>query len=176
MADMQDLNFDARTVEPNEPFDAIPAGEYDVVIVSSSIEPTKSGTGRFLKLELQILGGQFQNRKLWDRLNIWNQNAQAVQIAKGTLSAICRAVNVMAPRNSEELHNKPLRCRVVVEDGQNPGEKWNAIKGYKSRHSGGVPTLPGMAVAPLAARQGEQHATTAPAATANGGAARPSGW
>ena len=173
MADINELNFDARSVEPNEALDAIPAGEYDVIIVASSIEPTKSGNGRFIKLELQVLSGQHQNRKLWDRLNIWNPNAQAVQIAKGTLSAICRAVNVMTPRSTEELHNKPLRCKVAVEDGQNAGEKRNAIKGYKPRHAGGAT----LAVAPLAARVAEspaQPATTA--AAANGGAGRPSGW
>lgn len=126
--------FDARTVEPNQGFEALPAGEYPAVIIGSEMKQTKAGDGQFLKLELQILNGPFQNRKLFDRLNLVNKNDQAVQIAKGTLSAICRAVNVLTPKDSAELHNKPLTIKVAVgkDDKGNPN---NEVKGYKPRHA-----------------------------------------
>lgn len=132
---MADLgNFNAAEVEPNVGFDPIPAGEYDAVIVSSAKEPTKSGNGSFLKLELQILTGQFQNRKLWDRLNLDNPNQKAVQIARGTLSAICRAVGVLTPKDSSELHNKPLKIKVAIEKSEEFGDR-NAIKSYAGKAS-----------------------------------------
>lgn len=136
--------FDAGAVAPNEGFDVLPAGEYDVVIVSSVVEPTSKGDGKFLKLKLQVLNGEFQNRRLWDRLNLWNPSAKAVEIAKGTLSAICRAVGVLTPGDSSELHNKPLRVKVKVEKSEEYGEQ-NKVTGYKPRNgqpAAAAPTQP----------------------------------
>ena len=142
--------FDANQHEPNQ-FDVLPAGDYDVCIVASEMKPTKAGTGKYLELKLQVLGGQYQNRFLWDRLNIDNPNATAVTIAKGTLSAICRAVGVLTPRDSAELHNRPLKAVVRVgKDGSNNPS--NEIKGYKSRHVGAAttaePPMPAGQIAP----------------------------
>ena len=138
---MANLNgFDANQHEPSG-FDVLPAGDYDVCIVASEMKPTKAGTGSFLYLKLQVLTGPYQNKPLFDRLNLDNPNATAVKIAKGTLSAICRAVGVMTPKDSSELHNKPLKATVrVTKDGE--GNPSNEIKGYKSRHVGAATTMP----------------------------------
>lgn len=124
--------FNANNVKPNKGFDALPVGEYDAIIVASEMKPTNAGNGEYLNLTLQVLSGQYQNRKLWDLLNLKNPSQDAVDIAKGTLSAICRAVNVMEPNDSSELHNKPLRVRVKIDkDGR------NKITSYKPRQAGG---------------------------------------
>ncbi len=124
--------FNAADVDPNVGFDAIPAGDYDAVITASELKETKSGTGKYLQLTLQILSGEYQNRKLWDRLNLENQNEKAVTIARGTLSAICRAVGVLTPNDSSELHDKPLRIRVKVRKDQE-GNPQNEIGSYSKR-------------------------------------------
>ena len=95
--------FDANQYEAQS-FDVLPAGEYDVVIISSTVQETKSGTGKFLKLELQVINGQFKNRKLFDNLNLWNSSAQAQTIARGQMSSICRAIGNLTPMDSSELH------------------------------------------------------------------------
>ena len=129
---MADLGgFDATKVDPNVGFDPIPAGEYPVVISASERKTTKAGNGSFLALELQVVSGPFQNRKLWDNLNLDNPNAQTVQIARGTLSAICRAIGVLTPKDSIELHNKPLVAKVAIEKDATYGDK-NIIKAYKA--------------------------------------------
>ncbi len=127
---MASLDFDANTYEPNKPLDIIPPGEYDAIIVASTRKPNSKGTGELLAIELQITSGECQNRKLYDNLNLWNQNQQALDIARATFSAICRAVNVPSPRNSEELHNRKLCVKVGVEKDQN-GEMRAKPKGYK---------------------------------------------
>jgi len=124
--------FNASDVEPNETFSALPAGEYDVIIMSSDMKSTKAGDGKFLELQLQVLSGTYQNRRLFDRLNLVNKNDVAVQIAKGALSSICRAVNVLTPKDSSELHNKPLTAIVKVRKDLE-GNQQNDVKGYKSR-------------------------------------------
>ena len=111
--------FNANDVEPNEAFTALPAGEYDIIVMSSEMKPTKAGDGKYLQLQLQILSGTYQNRQLFYRLNLVNRNDVAVQIAHGTLSSICRDVNVLTPKDSLELHNKPLTAIVKVEKDLN---------------------------------------------------------
>ena len=129
-----DLNgFDASRVEPNEPRGAVPKGDYQVIITGSEKAATKSGNGHLLNLELQIVEGEFRGRKLFDRLNLWNPSEVAQRIAQGTLSAICRAVNVLTPRSSEELHNRQLTASVDVD--QHEGKPRNSVKGYKPRQS-----------------------------------------
>jgi hypothetical protein len=130
--------FDANNVAPSS-FEVVPAGEYEVAIVSSVVETTKDKLGKFLKLELAVLNGQYQNKKIFDRLNLWNKSAQATEIARGTLSAICRAVGVMTPEDSSALHNKPMRVKVVVKKSPEFGES-NEVKAYKPRN--GAPPAP----------------------------------
>lgn len=133
--------FNANEVEPNAGFEPIPAGSYDVIITSSEMKVTKNGQGKYLQIELQILSGPYQNRKLFDRLNLVNSNDTAVKIAKGTLSAICRAVGVMTPKDSAELHNRPLTCGVKVRKDNN-GNPQNEVSAYKPRQSGLVSLVP----------------------------------
>lgn len=102
MADLQ--GFDAQTVEPNDSFDPVPNGDYLCIITTSEMKPTKAGDGAYLELELQVIEGPYQGRKLWDRLNLNNANETTVKIAKGTLSAICRAVGVLHPRTHVPDH------------------------------------------------------------------------
>ncbi len=130
MADIS--GFDANEVEPNEGFSAIPGGDYPVIITDSKMKPTKNGNGKYLELELQILNGPHQNRKLFDRLNLVNPSDMAVKIAKGTLSAICRAVDVRTPKDSSELHNKPLTASVKTRKDPD-GNMRNEVSGYKPR-------------------------------------------
>lgn len=124
--------LDANTVEPNAPMEIIPAGDYRAQITASSMEPTKNGNGRYLKLELEILDGPQAGRKLFDRLNLENPNSQAVEIAQRTLSAICHAIGVLTVSDSEQLHMRPMLVKVKVKPrNDNPGEMSNEIGGYK---------------------------------------------
>ena len=94
---MANLNgFNAATVEPSQDFDPIPAGKYLAVITDSEMKPTKSGTGQYLQLSLQILEGPYKGRYVWARLNLHNPNPTTVKIARQELSAICRGCGVDA--------------------------------------------------------------------------------
>jgi len=128
---MANLNgFNANDVEPTTNFEPIPAGKYLAAITESEMKPTKSGTGSYLQLTFTILEGEYKNRVLWARLNLNNPNATAVKIAYSELSAICRAIGVMQPRDSVELHNLPLVITVKVKKREDTGELTNEVKGY----------------------------------------------
>ena len=159
--------FNANDVEPNGSPPPIPAGEYEAIICESAYKPTADGGGKYLKLVLQVLNGPFQNRKLYENLNLENANERAVQIAKGTLSAICRAVGVLTPQDSSELHDKPLVVKVTIKQDANYGDQ-NKIKAYRKREtpmSGGTGGQP--AFTPQQSRGG------VPAGAGVGGAAAP---
>ena len=62
-----------------------------------------------------------------------NPNELAVRIARGELSAICRAVGVLTPSDSVELHNLPLVIRVACKKRADTDEIANEIRGYEKR-------------------------------------------
>lgn len=115
---MAKLNFNAAEVAPATGNEPLPAGEYTMQIVNSDMRTTKSGTGEYLWLEFEVLGPTFKGRKFWDRLNLMNENAKTVEIAQRQLSAICHAVGTIAPKDSVELHNKPIRVKIKVTEGR----------------------------------------------------------
>lgn len=132
---MANLNgFDANQVEPATDFEAIPAGKYIAVITNTEMKPTKAGNGSYLEITFQVIEGEFKNRNLWTRLNLDNPTPVAVKIARSELSAICRAVGVMEPKDSCELHNLPLVLSVKQKTGSD-GEVRNEIKGYAKRET-----------------------------------------
>jgi len=131
---MANLNgFNAHEVDPAVGFDAVPAGKYVAAITESEMKPTKAGTGQYLQLTFQIIEGEYKGRLLWARLNLDNPSAMAVKIARSELSAICRAVGVMAPKDSLDLHNLPLVIKVGCKKREDTGEVTNEIKGYEAR-------------------------------------------
>lgn len=132
-----ELNFDANEVAPSTKPDPIPNGEYRMAIVASEVKTTSNGKGKYLKLELQVLEGEYRGRKAWDQLNIVNENAQAQQIAQGQLSAICHATGVMKLTNSAQLHDIPMLVRLVVTKDAGYDPK-NDVKAYKAI-DGGAP-------------------------------------
>jgi hypothetical protein len=145
--------FDANTVEPTTEFDPIPAGKYLAVVTASEMKATKTGKGSFLELQFQIVEGEHANRQVWARLNLDNPNPTAVQIARGQLSALCRAVGVLTPKDSCELHNLPLVIDVRCKKREDTGDLTNEIKGFSRKESPTAPQRPASASTPPWARR-----------------------
>ena len=131
--------FDANSVAPQQPIEALPPGDYPVQIVQSEMKPTKAGTGQFLWLEMDIIDGPAKGRKVWDRLNLINPNQQAQEIAQRTLSAICHATGQLSVSDSEQLHFKPLLAKVKVRKREDTGEPSNEIGGYSPLNGKAAP-------------------------------------
>jgi len=133
MADL--TGFNANEVEPTTALEPVPAGKYLAIITDSEIKPTKSGNGSYLQLAFQILEGPCKNRLVWSRLNLDNPNETTVKIARAELSAICRAVGVLTPKDSVELHNIPLTITVKLKKREDTGELQNEIRGYAKKEA-----------------------------------------
>lgn len=129
---MATLNFDASGIDTTSQFDAIPAGDYEAMVTASEMKTTKDGTGQYLEMTIEIQAGQFQGRRMWDRLNLQNRNPKAVEIAQKQLAQLCHATGVLQVTDSQQLHNRPVVMKVAVKNDPARGPS-NEIKGYKAK-------------------------------------------
>jgi len=127
-------------------FDALPAGDYMVVITEWEDKDTKAGDGQYANLTLEVVDGPCKGRKLWHTLNLKNKSEQAVNIARAQYAAIREAVDTPSPKVAQDLYNKPFIAKVKVErrkmkdsngnwvDDPN-GDYQNQCKGFKPLNS-----------------------------------------
>lgn len=104
----------ADVPEDERSFEPIPQGVYKVQAIEAKIEDTKSGSGQMLVLTLEIIDGPFANRRIWDRLNIKNENPQAQSIAVRAMADLCLAIGLAQVRDTDEFLFKPLSVRVGI--------------------------------------------------------------
>jgi hypothetical protein len=164
------LNFNAANVKPREDAEVLPPGDYVAMITNSEMRETKDGSGQYLWLEMDITEGEHQGRKIWDRLNLVNRNAKAVEIAERTLSSICHAVGKLNVQDSEELHGCTLVAKIKVRPGQGDYGPSNEVANYRA--AGAVVPMARQAPAQPAA-QAAKPAAQPPAARAAAGATPP---
>lgn len=122
--------FDANVVPPFGGFVPLPVGDYVACIIQSERKLTRDGTGEYLQLKICVIEGEHHGQILWSRLNLRNRNPEAVKIAESQLSSICRAVGVLQPVDSSDLHDRPLMIRVVCKKRSDTGVIVNEITGY----------------------------------------------
>lgn len=161
MADL--MGFDANEVAPSAPREALPEGKYVAVITHSEMKANKANTGSYLELTFEVTEGPHAGRTVKARLNLHNPNSQAVQIARAELSAVCRAVGVLKPQDSTDLHGLPLVVHVKVVKRQDNGELSNEVAGYSRRESA-TTTAPAVANGTVngAVAAASNHTTTTP--------------
>lgn len=143
-------SFDASTVPPEAPRDLIPAGKYVVQIINSSLRDVRNKPGnQFLELEMEIIDGEHARRRLYERLNLVNDNPKAVQIAEQRMASICFATNKLTVEDSDDLHFIPFWATVIQQQdrrnkdlppGQPPFPANNFISKFEAMDEGGVPT------------------------------------
>ena len=128
MSNIASLNLNVEEESQNtQSFSPLPAGEYTCVITASELADNKSGTGSHLNVTLQVIEGEYADRMLWNNFNVQNSNPTAEKIGRAELAALCKAVGVMNPQSSEELHDKPFVARVILD---RKDASRNAVKGY----------------------------------------------
>lgn len=145
---MSNINFDARKVDPQAPFAPLPAGEYIVQVVISEVKSNRAGTGQYLALQLEVLDGEFKNRRLFCNITLSHTNSTAQQIGQSQLSALCHAVGVMQLTNTSQLHGIPVKAHVKIRTSDQYGEQ-NDVTGFEA--AGNVAASPAPAQQPAAA-------------------------
>ena len=162
MADIG-YQYNAEDHKPLEDRDPVPPDKYEAQIVESSVDPTKAGNGRLMKLVWQITSGEYEGRKVFDRVNLENPNPKAVEIGQRQLSSICRAVGKLRIEDTSELHDTTILIDVRVKPAEGQYAASNEIRGYFALDGTEQATAPAQAVAPAPVRQAPAAQRTAPA-------------
>jgi hypothetical protein len=114
-------------MKPNQPaerFGALPAGEYDAVILDGRLAQSRNGTPSY-KLTLRVTSGDFAGRRIW--YNVWLTEA-ALPITGGALVELGLTDLEQLP----SLPVKGIRCRVRLTQwkGDN-GKTYNAVQSFE---------------------------------------------
>lgn len=124
----------------------LPEGKYEVVIVNSDIKQTKAGTGEYIEVEMQVIGGDCAGRRIWERYNVNNPNKQAEDIARAALGGLCSALGVSDMTDTEQLHDIPFVVGLEI-DRKDPTR--NRVVSYSG--AGKAPAAPARPAAAPAA-------------------------
>ena len=140
--------FDPDKVEADNGFDPLPAGTYVCVVETAEEKPCKND-GLQLVAKLKVIGEKYKGRIVFHRINLQNQNAQAVAIGHGQLSALCKACGIK-PKAAHELCNRTIKVTVsVIPDNRTAGAFQNKV--VKVEPSGPAAPSAAVASAPLPA-------------------------
>jgi len=133
---MATLDFNMDDVKPAGEYAELPAGEYVVRIEGTEKKGTKdkfyengtphedNGKNFYLNIGLKVGSGPNEGHVEFERLNLWNTNAIAVNIAKSTLKSIQDATGVYS-KDSDDLHGKFMILRIK------PNSKGQLTKHYE---------------------------------------------
>lgn len=123
---------------PQSDFELLPEGDYRLTVTESEMKDTVKG-GVQLVFTYQVVGSALDGRKLFDRLNIKNDNQKAVEISFQTLAKLVSACGVEKVNDSSDLHGKSFMAHVEVKKGEGtyikdgvekPQSDQNVIKKY----------------------------------------------
>jgi hypothetical protein len=110
-------------------YDLLPDGKYDVIVADAKEKLTKKGD-RAIEISFQVVSGQFQNRLIWETLNVWNSSDTARNIARDRLSQICKACGVPSANSSDAILGKKLTLNVGHRHNDYKGADENQIKSF----------------------------------------------
>lgn len=98
-------------------YEPIPAGWYRVQVKQAEVVPTKAGTGRYLKLRLDVEGPSHAGRVLFTNINLQNPSAAAQEIGQVQFARLEIAVGLKGKgiRASQDLVGRTCEAQVGVE-------------------------------------------------------------
>ena len=118
-------------------FEPLPEGTYTLAIIKSELKETKNKNGYFLFLTMKVQEGDMVGKVVFDRLNLVNPSAVAVEIANKQLNSLCEACGKQDVEDSEELHGIPFDAKIGVEPANENWPASNKILRYGGTSSGG---------------------------------------
>lgn len=105
---------DFSSAPEREAAEPIPPANYDMQIVEAEVKTTTTG-GRMLSYKAEVLGGQFERRKVFGNINIINANETAQKIGQAELAELSKAIGLPEmPRDTSQLLYTPFTAKVTI--------------------------------------------------------------
>ncbi len=127
------MRFDTNEVDDLD-FELLPAGTYRFAVIDGDVKKTKAGTGQYVAIALQVLGGPHNDRRLFDNFNIENPNPQAQNIGRAQFKRFLAAFGIagsldVGPALFGRLNGKTVEADVIQQTGKD-GVTRNKVKTY----------------------------------------------
>lgn len=164
-------SFDVEQMDLGD--DLLPAGEYIAQAIEAELKDTQSG-GTMLTFTFEILDGDFQGRRVWERLNYINANEMAQRIARREMGRFAIAAGLNTFDDTEDFLFKPVRIDVAIrkdKNGQYPDQ--NGIKKYLPVDGAPAPQVADNAAPSRQASNTNRAAPPTQQRAAAGGGSRP---
>jgi len=116
-------------------FELLPTGEYDFIVEKVEEKETKAGTGTYLNCTYSIVGEKYENRKVFDLININNPSEVAERIGRGRLHKLALACGCVDMEDSDDLIDKVFTGIVAVKKGTGGYEDKNVVSKFVPKDS-----------------------------------------
>jgi hypothetical protein len=140
--------FDFSAVDTTDNFELLPAGDYIVEVVDSAIKQTRAGDGEYISLQLRVVDGQYENRRVYTNINTVSPKADTQAIGEKLLAQLCSAVGLPhALEDTADLHSIPVRATLKIEREKNGYPARNNVRAFKSAANAPAPVAAAPSVA-----------------------------
>jgi hypothetical protein len=122
-------------------FDPVPEDEYDLVCDSAEWKDSKTPGNAYLNLKWKILGGEYENRVIFQMVHLINKSAVAKKAAQAELSGMMIAAGWDEKRKpkAQEIAGFIVKAKVVVGD-EYEGKRGNDIEFFIAGSTATAPT------------------------------------
>lgn len=110
------LNVDEIEPDTGGGGGVFPKGRYPLQIIESDVKVNSKQTGVLMEYTAEVVSGEYQGRKVYERINVQHQNTTAEQIGQKQLSALARATGVGGNvEDSTVFHFRPFEADLDVD-------------------------------------------------------------
>lgn len=125
-------------------YNALPAGQYIAIIKKAELKDNSKKTGQIIKIQYQVIDGQFKGKSFFDSLNISNPNETAVEIGLSRLNSILTIGGLNELHDTDDLVRANiivLATLIVENDNGNEKNKLIAMKNPSTQQQLVAPTM-----------------------------------
>jgi Protein of unknown function (DUF669) len=136
--------FDVDSEEGSPEISLLPGGKYPAEIEDAQVGPTKNGSGQAVNLKWRIVGGEYENRVVFQSILITHTSEAAQKIGRGMFKDVCFSCGLTGKiTDLEVLKFKSCSVKVGIEkskDAQYPDKnRVMRVDPYTSPVNGGQP-------------------------------------
>lgn len=131
--------FDAEAQDAPRSFEPIPAGSYRLEIQDAEVKATTAGNGQYLKVELAVIDGEYEGRRVFCNFNLQNPSAEAERIGREQFGALCRAAKKPKVSDANELLGLQFEARVKIRPARDGYNAQNEIDPATCKPLDGTP-------------------------------------